>query len=416
MQANYSINYIWWYRVGLFNLLLVASIGVLLRLKLVASLPWLNHKYWLHGHSHFAFNGWISLVLMTTFISMIYPNQIPHKSRLTFKWLLISQLIAAYGMLISFPIYGYGTLSIFFSSSSIAISSIFSLVLLQNLKKTNFQKTILLSIKSALTFLVLSSLGTFSLAFLMATHSGNQSLYFGALYFFLHFQYNGWFLFGILSIFLFQLQKMNIILPQIAYQTIKILALACMPAFLLSLLWIKLPVFLYILACIAGILQVLPFFLYQKKLSDLIRLGFTNLSGITKWLWKISFAALGIKLLMQLLSTLPWLSKYAFAYRPVVIAYLHLILLGMITCFLLGYLANLIAFIPVKTFFTRGSVIFLLGLFVTESALFLQGLGYMGWVSIPYIQPALLVAAILMAAGFAVINTGFLFRKTQSGV
>ena len=57
-----------WLRISIFNLLLVSAIGVILRYKIVFSLPLFNQKYLLDGHSHFAFAGWISQILMVLMI------------------------------------------------------------------------------------------------------------------------------------------------------------------------------------------------------------------------------------------------------------------------------------------------------------------------------------------------------------
>ncbi len=380
---------------------------------MVASLPWLNHKFWLHGHSHFAFNGWITLVLMTAAISIVTKSNLSAKSARIFKWLLVGQTFSAYGMLLSFPIQGYAPISIFFSSSSIFVAYGFCYLLARQLTKSSLHPSVIFTIRAAITFLILSSLGTFSLAILMVSHSGNQPMYFSALYFFLHFQYNGWFLFAILGILLHQAIQLGVAIPTQLEHTIKWLAFASIPAVLLSLLWMKLPSIAYWIATLAAIAQVAPIVYYYQSTGSFFRQIFAYLNGISKLLWIIAFTALGLKLILQLLSTLPWLSKYAFAYRPIVIAYLHLILLGFVTCFLLGYLFNLASFSTAQSSAKNGVRLFLGGFILTEASLFLQGLGYIGWVSIPYIQTALLIAALLMAFGFSWIFATTILNKSR---
>jgi hypothetical protein len=112
------------YRIAVFNLLLVAFIGSLLRFKMVASLPWVNHKYFLHGHSHFAFSGWISLVLMAAVAERIMQTR-QYKQTGYLRNLLWIHLICAYGMLLTFPVWGYATIPIIFSTASILISYVF---------------------------------------------------------------------------------------------------------------------------------------------------------------------------------------------------------------------------------------------------------------------------------------------------
>src|SRR6188768_1410092 len=106
------------YGIGLFNLLMVASVGLLLGFKMAASLPWVNHKFFLHGHSHFAFSGWVSLVLMVAIIQRIYKDSVTGPPPV-FKIILRTQLISAYGMLLSFSVTGYAAISISFSTFSI---------------------------------------------------------------------------------------------------------------------------------------------------------------------------------------------------------------------------------------------------------------------------------------------------------
>src|SRR5688572_14151450 len=100
-----------------FNLFLVACLGVLLR-----AYPFLDHfpltyKNLLHGHSHFAFGGWVMPILLALILKM-FPEQV---QRVTFNhWrnLAVLLLVSAYGMLASFPLQGYKAMSIFFSTLS----------------------------------------------------------------------------------------------------------------------------------------------------------------------------------------------------------------------------------------------------------------------------------------------------------
>lgn len=62
------------------------------------------------------------------------------------------------------------------------------------------------------------------------------------------------------------------------------------------------------------------------------------ISTAAKFLFALSAFALSLKFLLQLGSTYPPLSTLAFGFRPIVIAYLHLVLLGVITIFIIGYI------------------------------------------------------------------------------
>ncbi|MEY3762201.1 MAG: hypothetical protein RL281_806, partial [Pseudomonadota bacterium] len=65
--------------------------------------------------------------------------------------------------------------------------------------------------------------------------------------------------------------------------------------------------------------------------------------GKVKWVFTLVVIAVSIKLFLQLGSTVHFLSDLAFSFRPIVIGYLHLVLLGVITLFIIGYvLAQLV--------------------------------------------------------------------------
>ena len=64
-----------WITISLINLSIVALLGVLLRSKILFSIPWIDFKFMLHAHSHFAFAGWITLCLFTLLTFEILPRK-----------------------------------------------------------------------------------------------------------------------------------------------------------------------------------------------------------------------------------------------------------------------------------------------------------------------------------------------------
>ena len=80
-----------WLRISLLNLLIVSFIGILLRYKIAFSFPLIDQKHLLHGHSHFAFTGWISQVLMTLLI-WVHSKNLGKNLLLKYQWLLYLNL------------------------------------------------------------------------------------------------------------------------------------------------------------------------------------------------------------------------------------------------------------------------------------------------------------------------------------
>src|SRR5690606_15286389 len=152
-----------WLKFSLVNLFLVAFLGALMRYKIGFDFPWLIQKHLLHAHSHFAFSGWISHTLM---VLMVYylKNKTEEVCFSKYTKLIIANLICSYGMLVFFILQGYAAWSITFSTLSIVVSYIFAYFFyrdLQKLPSENSKKWF----KGALFFYVISSFGTFFLAY-----------------------------------------------------------------------------------------------------------------------------------------------------------------------------------------------------------------------------------------------------------
>jgi hypothetical protein len=387
-------------KIAFLNLLVVAFLGVLMRYKILYSLPFIDQKNLLHGHSHFAFSGWITQTLMVLLVA--YLSKATGKDEfITFKKLLLANLITAYGMLIAFPIQGYGMVSIFFSTLSVFISYIFAFFFWKDLNKIENQNVAHYWFKAGLLLNVFSSIGTFGLAFMMANKIADQTWYLAAVYFYLHFQYNGWFFFTCMGLFYFILPT-KIIATNKLKRIFWLFALASIPAYFLSTLWMSLPLWVYILVVLASFVQVIAWIVFVRVLFTSRNIIITTISKEVKWLFGLSAVALTIKLLLQLSSTIPYLSQLAFGFRSIVIAYLHLVLLGVITIFLLGYIFTLNV-LAVKKTTVYGVIIFVIGIFLNELMLMLQGVASFSYTIIPYTNELLLSFALMMFSGIILL-------------
>lgn len=383
-----------WIRLALFNLLLVALAGLLLRLKILLPIPWIHHKHLLHAHSHFAFAGWISLFLMGAIIGLL-----PEQKAKTYNTLLSIYTATAYGMLLSFPFQGYGPISIFFSTASVLAGWWFAYKVWKEELLAKPGQLVFRLIRWSVLFLVLSSLGTFYLAWLMGNHINKAELYFGAVYFYLHFQYNGWFLFGVLALLV---SRLSVNTQDRLVKWLIGLAWVSIPAYFLSALWMRLPAWMLTAAWIAALIQPVLVVFMLRIIYPAVKNTIQH-KGLQQ-IWFLSLVAFGIKIFLQSLSVIPGLSSYAFAYRPVVIGYLHLVLLGFVSLFLLGWMMekNLL---PMR----RGQLsnwcrLFIAGILLTELTLMAQGITAMFYWAIPHTNEMLLFAAICLFLGIAGMN------------
>ena len=103
--------------LSFFNLFLVTLTGLWLRSYPFVDYP-LSFKNVLHGHSHFAFGGWVMPVLLSLIL-----RYIPFLSQnISYcHWRNVATIIvgSSYGMLLTFPFGGYYLYSIIFSTLSV---------------------------------------------------------------------------------------------------------------------------------------------------------------------------------------------------------------------------------------------------------------------------------------------------------
>ena len=389
-----------WFRIALLNLAIVALMGVVLRYKIAFFLPFIDQRYLLHGHSHFAFAGWITQAIMTFMVAYLYSNGQENAIQ-KYKWFLIFNLVTAYGMLVSFPVQGYGLVSILFSTLSIFVSYGFAILFWRDLNKIKEDATSKLWFKAALIFSVLSSIGPFYLSYMMAAHHFHEKYYLLTIYFFLHFQYNGWFFFACMGLLVHKLESMGIT-SSLFKRIFWYFFAACIPAYFLSVLWLPMPTVVYIIVVLSAVVQLIAWGKLLKAIQSREKLFILNINRPGRILLMLVGIAFTIKLLLQMGSTHPQLSQIAFGFRPIVIGYLHLVLLGVITIFLLAYSVMQQYLSLVKTALV-GLSIFIVGIILNEGFLMAQGIRALQNESITIIQVALFVVALIMFSGIAIL-------------
>jgi hypothetical protein len=178
------------------------------------------------------------------------------------------------------------------------------------------------------------------------------------------------------------------------------------PAFFLSALWMKIPDWMYWLAVAAGLAQLAGLVLFVRLIKKCVVGVEDNVPMLVKWLWGFAFLAFVLKILMQALSVIPSISHFAFGYRPIVIGYLHLVLLGLVTFSILGFLIEqkLLDIAPVMA--RRGLIFFIAGVVLNETLLMIQGVWSIGYESVPYASQGLFGMAIIMFLGLLQLLLG----------
>ncbi len=390
-----------WVRIALFNLFVVAILGAVMRYKIGFALPWLDQKYLQESHSHFAFAGWITHTLYFLLVN-VFRSGLPQINEVAYRRLILLNLFSAYGMLASFPFQGYGPVSIAFSTLSILTGYVFSWYALKDAGRLPPGHPGKSWIRAAIWFGVLSTIGTMVLSWMMATRQYDQNIYLGSIYFYLHFQYNGWFLFACIGIFMDRIKAFNLD-RKIVRNSFGLIALAAIPAYFLSTLWANLPGWLYALVVVAAFAQIAGWWLLVKLISANLGNLKAVFTRIILLLFLVSALALTLKLTLQLGSTIPGISKLAFGFRPIVIAYLHLVMLLIISVFLLAFMFGT-GLIRPTTIARNALIAFTAGAILNESVLAVQGIFSFSYTVVPLANETLFGIAVLL-----VTSSGILF-------
>ncbi len=403
---------------ALLSLVVIALLGLLLRWTFVAPIAGLNYKYLLHAHSHAALLGWLYPALSIALLHAYLPSEIRNKK--VYFWQFWLAQVAVLGMLLSFPVQGYGAVSITFSTAHILLSYWFILRFLKDAKafkvgRGNHSLSFRF-IKAALVFLALSSLGPWAMGPIMTTeHSGTQ-LYYNAIYFYLHFLYNGWFTFAVLGLLFWLLEKYKVSFNQnYSLLFFRLMFWACLPAYLLSVLWIKPDAIVYIVAGVAASVQLLALGLLAWLLWPVRKQIYSLFSGWGQVLFILAALIFILKTLMQFSTAFPYMADLAYNIRHFIIGYLHLVLIGFVSFFVLAFFTQL-GWVSFKQSISRwGMGLFILAFIGSETILFGQGLFYwLGLGIIPNYNELLFGVSILLPVGILLFFIAQLTTRPHS--
>ncbi|WP_187478369.1 hypothetical protein [Amniculibacterium sp. G2-70] len=392
-----------WLKFAIFNLFIVAVLGTVMRYKIAFSLPIVEQKNLQQSHSHFAFYGWITFIIYVLIVKYLR-EVVPNLKEGKYKWLVISNLVASFGMLISFIYNGYFWLSIAFSTMALLTSFVFYFVFSKDMKGiSDISKKWL---HAAFFFAVFSSLGVFTLSIMMATKNFSQDVFLASEYFYLHFQYNGFFIFSCIAFLLNNLKKMGVAPSEKENNLIFWLSfVGCLVGYGLSVLWFKMPLWMFAAITVTTLMQTWGAYLLFKVIKDRWSVIKQHWSPMLRLVLIYVGFAFGVKIILQLGSNIPAVNQFAFGFRNIVIAYLHLVLLMCVSAFLVGQMLASNLFSLSKALLL-GVQFFLLGVFLNELVLGSMGLLSTIYFTIPYTAEALVVISffIMFSAFYIFMN------------
>ena len=359
-----------WLLIALGNLLVATAIGALLRFAFVEEVSWLHFKSFLHAHSHVAMLGWIYLALAVLMVPAFTSKQEAKRER--YDLLYWATQVAVVGMLFSFPWQGYGPVSISFSVVHILCSYLFAWWLWRAVPYRGVLSVLFLRL--ALGFMLLSTVAIWMMGPIMATSWRHSAFYYMAVQFYLHFQFNGWFLFGVLALLFRYWEQEGLSLQDFSRRWfVGLLVSSCVLTYALAVAWAnpQWPVFL--VNSIGVLLQLAALVVFARWFWPRRQYLLSGLSRSSRFLLVIGLVSFAAKILMQSAVAVPVVAQAAYTIRNYVIGFIHLILLGAVTAALLSYALHW-RYLRLTNRWSRLGLWFIFAGFIgSEGLLFLQG-------------------------------------------
>lgn len=393
-----------WFRIALLNLVLATLLGALLRYAFVEEVAWIKFRNVLHGHSHAAMLGWLYLALFALLAVSFLPERADFKWYNRLFWLTEFSVL---GMLVAFPIQGYGAASIAFSTLHILLSYAWAWQFWSDTRGGPPSWSLRFA-RAAVVMMLLSTLAIWSIGPIMAGGFRSSEFFHLAVQFFLHFQFNGWFIFAALALALRWVEQEDIELPTKRLRLFFVLMLiSCALTYALAVAWSNpLPIVFGING--TGVtLQLAALLVFVGLIWPHRKTILMPLSGWSRSLMLIAFLSFAGKILIQTAVVIPFVAKAAYTIRNYVIGFIHLILLGAMSSLILS-MALHHGMLTRNNRLTRiGLAVFVMGILGSEALLFLQGT--LLWAAIgflPNYYEAIFIISVLIPAGAAMVGLG----------
>ncbi len=354
-------------RIALAYFIMAALFGVLLRSFPLVEMP-IIYKFFVHTHSHIALLGWVYLALTTLIYTLFIQSPTTDKKYRRIFWFTQFSLI---GMLLTFPFTGYALFSIIFSTLFLFASYWFYGFFLKHTSSEIKKTKSYLCIKTALLYMVISSLGPWALGVIMNFLGAESIWYRLAIYFYLHFQYNGWMILALVGLFFFIMEQQQL---KSSTKTFKrffwTFNLGILLSSLLSTLFIDLPIILNILGGIGALFQLLGLVFLIIMFNKVKGMSSVAFSSFHKHLLRLIVGLLSTKMILQLLTATPYFADLAATILDFTIGYLHWTFLGVVSISLFLF----VDYFKMLKIQKKAYSIYVMGFIVTEALIFYKGL------------------------------------------
>lgn len=390
-----------WMRTAVLFFVSASILGLTMRYLFIGEIPFVTYKHILHAHSHIALMGWAFMFLSGGLMWLF----IPTTTKLTqYRWLFRFNVISAIGMLLSFPIQGYGAVSIAFSTLHLLCSYWFAYLFLSDLRSTPSTDATRFATWGVYWMLV-STLGLWAIAPVSMLIGKLHPLYFMCVQFFLHFQLNGWLTFAVLAMFTSHVQKSQ---PKFRISVLGfwLLQLSLLLTYFLSVTWsTPIPALFYVNS-VGVMLQGVAIFLLLKPVVASSFFTVKN-SSWPHWLLVAGIGCLLTKVIIQMAVALPVVATISYTIKNFVIGFIHLVVIGSVTLSGAGILLQH-GLLPNDDKSKNGWLLLLSAFVLSEIVLLGQGL--LLWLSlgfVPHYHTILFAVSALFPIALVIIASGF---------
>ena len=390
--------------ISLLFFVLAAGLGLALRWAFVLDMPlWFSYRNIQHAHSHVALLGWLFAIFA---LFIIYFLKFDFKRYKRLYYLLQFSVL---GMLVTFPVVGYNPISITFSTAHIILSYIFAYKIWKDINRSQQKGTAVNFIKTSLFFMVLSTLGTWALGPIMALGMKGSAIYYASIQFYLHFQFNGWFVFALLGLAFAMFQRANIPLQtRMLRPFYNLLVISAILTYALAVTWSTPYLAIFITNSVGVIIQLLAIYylimIVRNNKKEIVVL----FPKYVFYLFALSFIALILKVIIQAVVVIPYMAEVSYTIRNFVIGFIHLLMLACLSLFAVGGISKITG----TNLSTGRTWVFIIGILASEALLFVQGIMFwQGWGFMPSYYLLLGLASGIMLLGLIWILIDFFFSS-----
>lgn len=390
-----------WFLIALANLLVATMIGVLLRSVFVGEIPFVRFKPWLHAHSHVAMLGWLFPAIV---VALMHDGGRNAMSRPLHRLLVALQVCVAL-MLFSFPVQGYGAVSIIASTVHLVLSY-WALAMLWRTSRAWPALGSGRLTRWAIVLYVLSSIGVWSMAVLIATTNQGKEVYYWAVQFYLHFQFNGWFWFAAMALGARWAERQGFAL-RIDGLTLGLWVASALLTYALAIAWSEPRPAVFATVSLGVVLQLWAALRTLGQLRRLERPAHDQLPLWVRMLVGVALVSMALKVVVQATVAVPAVAVMALTIRHYVMGFIHMNTLATMTTLLLAYALTQGWLDSRRTTVRAGLLLVVAGIVGSELLLFTQGTLWwarLGMIPGHYLH--LVIASCLIPVGVAVLLFG----------